>query len=135
MVQTLFFDYFEAFALSLVVSTASVTLCKAGIFRGLRRFVASRSKWLGELIHCPYCASHWISLLLVVVYRPCLTRGNIAILDYLVSVLAIVAMATFWSKYLCASLHAMDLLRDRSDRFPVIVHAPGSNEGAVRWAR
>lgn len=115
MSQTLVLNYMDALTLSLVVATASLTLTKAKVFGALRRWVARRSKWLGELIHCPYCASHWISLLLVVVYRPCLTAHRIAVLDYLVSMLVVVAAATLWSRCLCGALQAMDSLTGNSD--------------------
>lgn len=105
-------DYLAAFWVSLVVSTVSMTLSKAKLFRGLREAVSQRSRWLGELIHCPYCVSHWISFLLVAVYRPCLTHCCIPVADYVVSAFAMVAMATIWSRSIGASLLAMDLLHD-----------------------
>jgi hypothetical protein len=107
-------DYVDALALSLAVATASLTLTKAKVFGAFRQWVARRSQWLGELIHCPYCASHWISLLLVVVYRPCLTVHRIAVVDVLISTLVVVAAAALWSRCLCGALQAMDSLTDKT---------------------
>ena len=108
-------DYAEVLVLSLVASTTSVTLAKARVFRGLREVVGRCGGWLGDLVRCPYCMSHWIALLLVAVYRPRLTQCSLPILDYLVSVFAIVAVATLWSAGICGSLWAMDALSDKSD--------------------
>ncbi len=118
MLQARCLEYLDAFALSLVVSTTSVTIAKAGIFRTFRRNVACYSTWLGELIHCPYCLSHWIAVGLVLLYHPRLTHGNIPVLDDLVSLFVLVAMATWWSKHLCGSLQAMDGLSVQSDSSP-----------------
>jgi len=119
MPQTLVGDYLDALAISLAVATASMTLTKAKIFDSLRQGVAHRSPWLGELIHCPYCASHWISLALVAAYRPCLTAHGIVVLDYAVSTLVVVAAAALWSWCLCGALRAMDSLGGATaDRSP-----------------
>lgn len=111
-------DYSTAFWLSLVVSTTSVTLSKAKLFLGLREALSRCSRWLGALIHCPYCVSHWVSLLLVVVYRPCLAHCGICVIDYGVSVFAIVAVATIWSRLIVASLQTMDSLPDEGSVAP-----------------
>ncbi len=44
----------RAIILSLVVSTVSVTLSKAKVFKWLRLFLGNKSQWLKGLIHCPY---------------------------------------------------------------------------------
>lgn len=118
MLQSLCLEYIEALALSLVVSTTSVTIAKAGLFREFRRTVARYSTWLGELVHCPYCLSHWIAVALVFLYQPHLTHGNIPVVDDMVSLFVLVAMATLWSKHLCGSLQAMDALSAKSDGTP-----------------
>jgi hypothetical protein len=106
----------EVIVLSLVVSTTSVTVTKARVFREVRHIAARHGSWLGDLMRCPYCISHWISLLLVTIYRPCIVRSGVALADCLVSVFVIVAIATVWSQFVCFSLHAMDSLKDGSDR-------------------
>jgi hypothetical protein len=113
--QAMLHEFALVFVLSLVASTTSVTLTKARVFRGLRDVVARCGGWLGDLARCPYCMSHWIAMLLVAVYRPRLTECSLPILDYVVSVFSIVAMATLWSAGICGSLTAMDALSDQSD--------------------
>lgn len=56
--------------LVLIVAPVTLTITKAGIFAPLRNFIASKSKWLGELARCPYCMSHWVSLGTVVLFKP-----------------------------------------------------------------
>jgi len=78
--------------LALATAAISLTLTKAQIFAPLRGWVASRSKWFGELASCFYCMSHWIAIAFVVIYRPILV-SRWFLLDLLVSVFAIVAVS------------------------------------------
>lgn len=48
----------------------SVTLTLARVFRPLRKAFRTIHPWLGKLISCPYCTSHWIAAFFTVVYRP-----------------------------------------------------------------
>ena len=118
MAQALLRNCLDVIVLSLVVSTTSVTLTKARIFRELREAATRGNARLHDLVHCPYCMSHWISLLLVAVYRPRLTHASLVIADDLVSMFAIVALATVWSKWICGSLQAMDSLTESGDDVP-----------------
>jgi len=105
-------EWLVTLALSLVASTTSVTIGKARIFREVRRLACAWSPWLGELLHCPYCLSHWIALALVLAYRPSLVRGTFPVLDALVGLFVIVALASVWSRLICDALDAMDRLGD-----------------------
>ena len=90
----MFHDYAKLFILALATSSISLTLSKAKIFKGLREFVAQRSAFLGKLISCPYCTSHWIAIWLVCLYAPLHRPVQlIFILNWFVISMAIVAMA------------------------------------------
>jgi hypothetical protein len=45
-------------------------------FRSVRRFLATRSAWLGHLGACFYCTSHWITFLPVALFRPALVASG-----------------------------------------------------------
>lgn len=51
--------------LSAVVMGLSQTLTREAIFEPLRRRLGGKETWLGYLVSCPYCASHWIAFVLV----------------------------------------------------------------------
>ncbi|HVC34688.1 MAG TPA: hypothetical protein VNL16_14355 [Chloroflexota bacterium] len=40
------------------------------LFRGFREWIATRSRWLGELTHCHVCFGMWVGFLLALVFRP-----------------------------------------------------------------
>jgi len=105
-------DYLDVLVLALVVSTMSVTMGKARVFRGLRATAAGWGDWWGALFHCPYCLSHWIALALVLVYRPRVIDGPMPVLDEIVSLFVIVALASVWSRLVCDALSSMDQLTD-----------------------
>jgi hypothetical protein len=49
--------------IALAVSAISITLTRGKIFRKQRLAIRKHSEWLYNLLSCPYCTSHWISLL------------------------------------------------------------------------
>lgn len=78
--------------LSLATAAISVTISKARVFASARQWVAERNKWLGELLSCSYCTSHWVAIAFVAIYCPVIiAQGNIV--DLIVAVFTVVAMA------------------------------------------
>jgi hypothetical protein len=43
----------------------SHTIARERIFAPLRTRLGGKDTWLGYLVSCPYCVSHWIALVLV----------------------------------------------------------------------
>ncbi len=52
-------------AVSAVVMGIAQTVAKERIFLPLRERLGGKQTWLGYLVSCPYCASHWIAFVLV----------------------------------------------------------------------
>jgi hypothetical protein len=50
---------------SAVVMGLSHTIAKEKLFEPLRRAAGGMKTWIGYLISCPYCASHWLAFVLV----------------------------------------------------------------------
>jgi uncharacterized PurR-regulated membrane protein YhhQ (DUF165 family) len=50
---------------SAVVMGISHTIAMEKIFHPLRRRLGGMHTWLGQLVSCPYCVSHWIAFVLV----------------------------------------------------------------------
>ena len=81
--------------LALATASVSMTLSKAQIFAGLRKWLLDGCwlrVWVGELLSCPYCTSHWVALVLVLAYRPILVQAWLP-LDLAVAVFVIVTLA------------------------------------------
>lgn len=56
---------FQLFAVSAVVMGLSYTISKEELFRGFRDRCGGRETWLGYLVSCPYCLSHWVAFIVV----------------------------------------------------------------------
>jgi hypothetical protein len=39
-------------------------ITQSGVFAPVRIFLASRNRWVGELLYCPLCTAFWCALLL-----------------------------------------------------------------------
>jgi hypothetical protein len=79
--------------LALMVAALSVTITKAKIFERQRDWIYDKNGWLGKLVQCPYCSSHWLSLGVVLVYQPTPGVTSVFVLDLIASVFIIVALA------------------------------------------
>lgn len=87
-----------AFYASVVITalatwSISTTVAVAKVFEPVRVIVKRRSKYLGEGISCQRCISHWIAFSLVDLYRPRVVWSNVAILDYFITAMVIVAIS------------------------------------------
>jgi len=56
---------FQLFAVSAVVMGLSYTIAKEALFAPLRNRCGGRETWLGYLVSCPYCVSHWVAFIVV----------------------------------------------------------------------
>jgi hypothetical protein len=81
-----------AAAIAVVASTVSLTKICAPLRVWVARRDGSAWTWVGQLIGCPYCLSHWLAFAATAVYRPRLVTLWWP-LDLLVTAFAIVALA------------------------------------------
>jgi hypothetical protein len=105
------------FILGLAAGVISVTTSRTHIFKPLRRFIAGKSQWLGELVRCPYCTSHWVCFVATLIYRPRLLDLWFP-LDLVVSAFFMIFVATIGVGCLRWALEGMvpvdDLLEDET---------------------
>lgn len=60
----------NALVIGASIGVASYTISRTYVFKAVRKEIAQRSEWLGMLIRCHYCVSHWISFLATIIFRP-----------------------------------------------------------------
>jgi hypothetical protein len=87
--------------LSFVTASISFTVTESFLFFKLREYLKTKSYYLGKLFSCGYCFSHWISLLLVLIYSFRILNSNILILDYFFTALCISWLASFQWIIMC----------------------------------
>ncbi len=58
---------------SLAVGVVSVTIAKGGPFKWIKEYLLAHHKYIGQLVACPFCLSHYISaaatVYLAIVYK------------------------------------------------------------------
>lgn len=79
----------------------SHTLTKERIFATLRERLGGKETWLGYLVSCPYCASHYIAFVLVPLTGTYLVRVAVdwgalsLVLDWFLSSILVTVVAAF----------------------------------------
>ena len=93
--------WIELVLLSLAVATASMTLGVSRIAKPWRDWMMTyRSPWPGHFAHCPYCLSHWLAFLAVLLYHPSWWLP--------IEVLAVVAIASVGSWMILKFLNELE---------------------------
>ncbi|MBI4135980.1 MAG: DUF1360 domain-containing protein [Candidatus Vogelbacteria bacterium] len=83
---------YQVVVLALATAAISTTISKGRIFASAREWIIERNEWLGKLVSCSYCTSHWVALAFVAIYRPVLIQQWF-IVDLFVSVFSVVAIS------------------------------------------
>lgn len=84
-----------------VVMGLAQTIAKEKVFEPLRTALGGKETWLGYLVSCPYCVSHWLAFVLVPLtgayHVRVAPRWGIAssILDWFLSSILVVVVAAF----------------------------------------
>ena len=78
--------------LGLCCGTISYTITKGSIFGPLRVWLIERTYWLGKLVQCPYCMSHWAAILAMLVFQPKMIGGNV-VADYIATGFALTGLS------------------------------------------
>lgn len=86
----------QLLVLPLAISAASLTLTKGKIFRTPRMAISKRSSFLRGLFSCPYCMSHWLSALIVLI-MPWEVITALLLPDFLIWVLYYVGVSALIS--------------------------------------
>ena len=91
----------KVLAVSLVVMGLSHTVARERICAPLRDRLGGRDTWLGYLVSCPYCVSHWVAFVLVPITGtyavPVATRWGLAsaVLRWFLSSVLVAVVAAF----------------------------------------
>lgn len=86
--------------LSFVTASISFTVTETKLLLPLREWTKRRNAFLGELISCGYCFTHWIAFALVAIYRPKLFEAWLP-QDYFLAALVIAWLAAFQWILMC----------------------------------
>lgn len=89
-------NVFIALFLSFPIAVLAWTITRSSLFEMIRTKIQDYSIWLGKLITCPYCCSHWLALILVLIYKIRIVSSSLLFLDYIMSICFIVGCSTLF---------------------------------------
>lgn len=89
--------------LGIATGAISLLLTKSAVFNFLHEWLEKHTPFLGEMLNCTWCTSHWVALLFVLIYRPRLVYV-FAPLDYLVSVMVLVFISALVARTIYSAL-------------------------------
>src|SRR5580658_4696274 len=78
--------------LGIATGAISLVLTKSTVFNFLHDWLEAKLPFLGEMLNCPWCTSHWVALFFTLIYHPLLTNV-FAPVDYLVTIMVMVVIA------------------------------------------
>jgi hypothetical protein len=87
-------QYVQFMAIALCNGVIAMTLTKAVIFHTFRQWLVDKSNFIGELIQCPYCTSHWIAAVAMVIWHPRFTDCGFLPVDYIATGFALTALSS-----------------------------------------
>ena len=90
--------FIEICLLSSAIAVISLTLTQTLIFKGFRKWVKFKNHFFGDLISCPYCASHWISVIFGIIFIPRAIITDNVIVDVIISIFLMIVLTTPWYK-------------------------------------
>ena len=83
--------------LSAAVATISTTavLSHMPLLMGIRRFFYKHSpNYIGGLLMCPYCVSHWVAVGLAILFQPSIINCGIPVVNWITTAFAMVAISS-----------------------------------------
>lgn len=76
-----------------VVSSISFTVTFTGLFKEVRELISSKHHKLEELIHCPWCFSHWVTFFILLISDSSVKFTGSLFIDFFINAFAITAIS------------------------------------------
>lgn len=92
--------------IALATSSISMTISKATIFEATRDWIKTKNAWISDLVHCPYCTSHWVGFAFVVYIQPEILPQK-TLLNIVLSTFVVVTLSSVFSGLIFKSIDLM----------------------------
>ena len=79
----------DVLIIGIATGAISLLLTKSAVFNFLHDWLEKHIPFVGKILDCTWCTSHWVALFFVLIYRPRLLNV-FAPVDYLVSIFVLV---------------------------------------------
>ncbi|MCG2572613.1 hypothetical protein LVY74_03435 [Acinetobacter sp. ME22] len=92
-------EILHAFWMCLVIALAatsiSITITQTELFVPVQHWMQRCHRLLGYLFQCFYCMSHWVVIVMVLIYQPILIHSQFIWIDLMVSIFVCITL-TAW---------------------------------------
>jgi len=79
----------KAFLLSIITASISFFIAHSQLLEDLREWIQERSKFFGDLFSCCYCLSHWVAVIMVIIFSVRLFDCGWVGIDIVLTILAV----------------------------------------------
>ena len=114
---------FNVLVLGIATGAISLVITKASIFNPMHDWLEKHIPFLGALLDCPWCTSHWIALFFTLAYRPLLLDWTgrpawqmeswfgwfMIPVDYLVTISVMVTIAMFTARMIYSAVKSFNV--------------------------
>ena len=108
--------FYHVIVLGIATGAISLFLTKSTLLNGFHEWIEKKSAFLGEMLNCPWCTSHWVAGFFTLIYRPLLLDwgwrpawmypANFLFIpvDYAVTIFVMVAIAALTARAIYSAL-------------------------------
>jgi hypothetical protein len=79
--------------LGIATGAISMVVSRSTLLNSLHDWVEKRSVFLENLLSCPWCLSHWVSLIFTLIYHPLIVTSWFLPLDYFVTIMVMTVVS------------------------------------------
>jgi hypothetical protein len=115
-------NVFHLAYLSVACGAISLVLTKSHVLNPMHDWLEKNAPFLGKMLSCPWCTSHWVALGLVLAYDPLAIteydhatyqlmswfRFVLVPLDYVVAVFVMVALSTVTMRFMHSTIKSLE---------------------------
>jgi len=101
------------------IEAVTEIIVSSSIFARFRKAVATKSDFLGELIHCGYCTSIWVAM--SVAWAVPLILSGIFIVDYLIKIFVLHRISNILHEFIARWLGRVPLLSYHAHKTETVV--------------
>lgn len=95
----------EMILLGLAIASITMTITKSNVMEYPRDQVSKLGRWVRELVHCPYCLSHWLAFAVVWLEFGPLPLGQFVLVSF-----GVITIASFASLGIATLFLVLDAL-------------------------
>lgn len=115
-------NVFHLVYLSVACGAISLLLTKSSVLNPVHDWLGKNAPFVGKMLSCPWCTSHWVALALVLAYDPLAItaydhasyqlvswfRFVVVPLDYAVAVMVMVALSTVTMRFMYSTIKSLE---------------------------